>query len=82
MNEFTIIIPCWLSVKIDVMSRIIIFKHHAFEANIWITTPLFAPDNLSCYPIHTSFILIIFESNFLYWFTQCYSSMIFSHFLG
>ena len=50
--------------KIDVMSRIIIFEHHAFEADIRIATLLLATDNLRGNPVHMCFILIIIKGHF------------------
>ena len=82
MDELTIFIPFRLSVEIDVVSRIIVFEHYAFEANTWIATPLFTILHLSGNPVHTSFIFIALEVSFLDWFTQCYSSVVFSHLLG
>ena len=58
-----------LSVQINVVSRIIIFEHHTFKANLWIAILLLPSDHLLGYPIHTSLIAIRFESKLLDWVT-------------
>ena len=68
VDELTIFISKRLSMQIYVVPRIIINEHHAFEANLRIAILLLTSDELFGNPIHTSFILITLESNFLYWF--------------
>ena len=58
-----------LSVQINVVSRIIIFEHHTFKANLWIAILLLSSDHLLGNPIYTSLIAIRFESKLLDWVT-------------
>ena len=82
IDELSIFVSFRLSVKIDVVSRIVIFEHHTFKANLWIAILLLPSNHLLGNPIHTSLVVIRFESQLLDWVTKCYSSVIFSHFLG
>ena len=82
IDKLTIFVSFGFGVKVDVVSRIIIFKHHAFEANIRVATLLLSSNNLRSDPVHTGLIMVTLQSNFLNRFTECDSSMVFSHFLG
>ena len=58
IDKLTIFVSFGFSMQVDVVSRIIIFKHHAFKANIRVATLLLSSNHLRSDPVYTSLIMV------------------------